>query len=518
MTQAGKRRVSSSFSPSDHLANPYCDYLPDFVPGLPPGSLPDAKRPRTYSSDSVCPSSLMLSPVSLPETPSDDGDWDFIAWDPANPYKTHPREKVMRSEAEMEQQRKDVEALKESGGTCLCCYRAKKKCGTTSPCSSCSRRSHERICYRNWEALRLTSQSWQDSIPTREAADTLQQMCDEAFNGINQYHAVIEFRVPSSQRLFVFHWSSGRSEITFNPSYFTDDGFIDAFNDILPRVDYVKHEEQPESDPVAWDAIRMADLLMTAESLAEGMVHTSLPHVIPGRLHLYYILIHMFRRLGEMTEGFCRDLYEAMCGKDRRSTSPSDDEENTDPTWLAAALYLRIICRLKNLLRNPLVEKIFGSSSSSHFTEVCEKLHDFICHVPPRHGSLRKYDSLAIFDERVPPIPPAPVVHVSFCLSLDFLTFVMGQPERDAVFLSPAKHMTAFLADSFPRPVRSRRWNHERIAESSASGRVLTPYEQYVVNNREFLFELAHLSPVQPCENLRPEDMIALFDTKDPEN
>ncbi|KAJ5567314.1 hypothetical protein N7535_006620 [Penicillium sp. DV-2018c] len=133
------------------IASAVGDSLPtSHFPTSPPSLVASSLlTPTTDASD------FTVSPlVHTQHVPSGSGstpagkvrNYTFIHYDPHDPNKHEPCEKVSRDPDDLVQQRVDAAALKKVGGACEWCRRMKKKCDTGRPCRPC--RSKNRPCDR----------------------------------------------------------------------------------------------------------------------------------------------------------------------------------------------------------------------------------------------------------------------------------------------------------------------------------------------------------------------------------
>ncbi|KAJ5567305.1 hypothetical protein N7535_006611 [Penicillium sp. DV-2018c] len=119
-------------------------HLPTSPPSLVASSTP---TPTTHASDFTVSPPVHTQHVRSGSTPVGKvRNYTFIHYDPLDPNKHEPCEKVSRDPDDLVQQRVDAAALKKVGGACEWCRRMKKKCDTGRPCRHC--RSKNRPCDR----------------------------------------------------------------------------------------------------------------------------------------------------------------------------------------------------------------------------------------------------------------------------------------------------------------------------------------------------------------------------------
>ncbi|QQK45809.1 hypothetical protein Pdw03_0707 [Penicillium digitatum] len=447
-------------------------------------------------------------PVRPPSPPLKDLYPDgFVFWDPADPAKSDKiHEKIPRNAAELHQQREDTAALKKAGGSCMACYRAKKKCGTTSPCPPCSSKGN-RICFRSWGDLCLLGPPVGGSLmiigfPSEETKDVLQRMSEEVFGRFDPFNAVINIRGTYGGNCTAWRWTVARCSITLSSK--TDcpvDDFIDGFASVLPLADLVKLGDLYKHSSLVWTACRMAKLFMAIQGLAQARIRTSWFETSPGRLVSCYLLILSFRKLAQMSQDFCPGLYVALCGKDKQNSNrkcrPRKGNE-VDPAWIAAALYYRVVCGLQELQKHAIVARKFGFSGC-FLSAVREKLEDILRNVSPRHGATGKSSCRAILEDVVPKLPSSPDVDMAFWLAdpVDMSSSVLRR--HDSPFSPPACDMQTFLADSFPRPgcMANPLEHHDGLLHSSTTSHntVIIQEHDDAFHNMPFTDEIETFNP-----------------------
>ncbi|CAI7599057.1 unnamed protein product [Penicillium viridicatum] len=402
----------------------------------------------------------------------------FIFWDPADPAKSDKiHEKIPLTQAEVQRQREDTAALKRAGGSCMVCYRAKKKCGTTTPCPPCSSKGN-RICFRSWGDLCLIGPPTGNSLtilsfPSQEAKDNLQRMSEEVFNRMNAFKAVVNIRETYGGNCTAWNWTVTGSSITLSSKAECPvDDFLTGVSSALPLVDLVKFGDLYKHNELVWTALGMAKLFVAIQGLAEARIRTSWFETTTGRLVLFYILILSFRKLAQTSQDFCPGLYISLCGKAKQNNNKNrpGKENEIDPAWIAAALYYRVVCGLQDLQKNAAVARILGAFSC-YLTGVREKLEDILRNVSPKHGATGKSLCRAILEDVVPKLPSSPDVDMAFWLadSEEMSSSVFHRPVSP--FSPPACQMQAFLADHYPRPghMVNHVEPHDEVLQSSAT-------------------------------------------------
>ncbi|KAJ5375006.1 hypothetical protein N7517_007012, partial [Penicillium concentricum] len=437
------------------------------------------------------------------------------------------REKVPRDKAEIQQQKEDTAALKKAGGSCMACYRAKKKCGTTTPCPPCISKAciskGNRICFRSWGDLCLLGPPTGNSLtilgfPSQEAKDHLQRMSEEAFKHMNAFNAIVNIRETYGGDCTAWHWTVKRSNITLSSKAECPvDDFLAGVTSALPIVDLVKLNDQYKPNTLVWHALKIAHQFIAIQGLAQARIRTSWLEISTGRLVLFYILVLSFRKLAERSQEFCPVLYVALCGKDKQNKKRPQKEREIDHAWVAAALYYRVVCGLQDLQTNPLIARIFGPSSY-HLNGVREKLEYILRNVSPRHGSTNKSSSRAILEDGVPKIPSCPEIDMAFWLGVpddpEQMQSVLSQPESP--FSPPAFEMPVFLADNFSRPgrVANHVEQHDGHSQSMTSHDTVIPqqnaFDNMVYIDQIEIFESNSLSTVLGNDSIDAFDPMAV--------
>ncbi|KAJ5169452.1 uncharacterized protein N7500_002235 [Penicillium coprophilum] len=470
------------------------------------------ERARRGQSDETESSLGSVRPPSLPlEEQFPDG---FVSWDPADPGRSDKiREKVPRNKAEIQQQKEDIAALKKAGGSCMACYRAKKKCGTTTPCSPCSSKGN-RICFRSWGDLCLLGPPTGNSLtilgfPSQEAKDNLQRMSEEVFKRMNAFNAVFNIRETYGGDCTAWHWTAKRSSITLSSKAECPvHDFLAGVTSVLPLVDLVKFKDQHKPNTLVWYALKIAKLFMAIQGLARARIRTSWFEISTGRLVSFYILILSFRKLAEMSQEFCPGLYVALCGKDKQNNKKRPRKESEiHPAWVAAALYYRVVCGLQGLQTNPVVARIFGSSSY-HLGGVREKLEYILRNVSPRHGATGKSSSRAILEDGIPNFPSSPDVDIAFWLGVpdDPEQMQSALSRHESPFSPPATEMQVFLADHLPRP-----WHEANHVEQHNEHSQSVTSQDTVISQEHNTFE--NMTCIDQIEIIGSNSLLTLFGT-----
>jgi hypothetical protein len=283
-------------------------------------------------------------------------------------------------------------------------------------------------------------------------------MSEEVFKRTNAFKAVVSIRETYGGACTAWNWTTTKPSITLSSrAECPIDDFLAGITNALPLMDLVKLEEQHKSNTLVWNALEIANIFMAIQGLAQARIRTSWFEITTGRLVSFYILILSFRKLAQMSQEFCPCLYVALCGKDKQNNkkSRSRKESEIDPACVAAALYYRVVCGLQDLQNNPVVARIFGSSSY-HLSGVREKLEDILRNMYPRHGAMGKSSSRPILEDDVPKFPSSSDIDIAFWLGVpdDPEQMPSVSSRQDSPFSPPACEMQVFLADHFPRPWR----------------------------------------------------------------
>lgn len=302
------------------------------------------------------------------ELSSADVSFEFVMEDPRNPQCI--RERRLRSRADIEKQKEGVRRLKESGGSCIWCYRSKKRCAPGNPCQPCSMTG--RKCIRSAEQLWLlvpSTTSEGEMImqpPSHDALDMLRDLAKKAFSK-ETVSVGIHLRPSGDDGLET--WFADITEADLDLSKSTQDAVAQLLDKSIAYTHCQQLRSLKESyghHPIVHAALKMAFRFVAMSCLTKSRIHLPSAAADTGRFTFSLILVVGSRNLADMSEGFCAELYETLRRKDLHDTYSTGNnrprgDEPLNPIWAATALYYRLVCGLLDLERSSPITKIFGS-------------------------------------------------------------------------------------------------------------------------------------------------------------
>ena len=276
----------------------------------------------------------------------------FVMEDPSAP----PEKRARFSSEDEQKAREEQRLMKEVGGSCLWCYRNKKKCDSMNPCSNC--KSNKYKCIRDHAQLILSSS-------TSNTTDVFRQLRDTAMRSSPEAHINVNFRQPGTGTIAFWSASLPRAE-SYSPGYVNEQlvstllGLVRA-----PGLDWIENETARH--PLVLSASAMVRLLAVIKSLLRGQVYVRPAEADAGRITAFYMLTACIQSLLERSQAFSPKLWEAV----RHKTKPAPDSRNPtrkplNPEWVATGLYYRVIDGLRTMQRTPLLEKALGDVSHLH--------------------------------------------------------------------------------------------------------------------------------------------------------
>lgn len=277
----------------------------------------------------------------------------FVVEDPSAP----PEKRARFSSEEGEQKaREEQRLMKEAGGSCLWCYRNKKKCDSMNPCSNCE--SNESQCLRDHAQLILSSS-------TSNVTDFFRQLRDTAMQSSPEAHINVNFRQPGTGAIAFWSASLPRAE-PYSPGYVNEQlvstllGLVRA-----PGLGWIENETARH--PLVLPASAMVRLLAVIKSLLRGQVYVRPAEADAGRITAFYMLTTCIQSLLERSQAFSFKLWEAVRHKSKPdSNSRNPTRKPLNPEWVATGLYYRVIDGLRAMQRTPLLEKALGDISHLH--------------------------------------------------------------------------------------------------------------------------------------------------------
>lgn len=347
-------------------------------------------------------------------------------YDPANPEESLAG-KRHRGKAEIEEQKENILSLKRVGGSCLWCLRTKKRCQADLLCKAC--KTHRRACYRGPEFFIRKNRLKHLNLPSPQAHQTLISMNAKAFENTRQFNVGINI---FSQRACnpwtctinfgdtLWHNHSGLNE----PLLSLVEGIARSL-----APDFLELKQIYGSNSLVGRVECMCKYFIASHWLVQANVLV-LPADIPfGRTVAFFSLGYCIRAVFEMSGFFCEALYEAM-----RKGSPKAGAD-LDPTWVAVALYYKVVCGMRDIQDSQAVQNILGPNFS--FNSVCASVQQMLLSWMPRQGAMNKAVKEQILQDEIPNLNP----HIDGCMEL-WQDFRYHQLE-----LQPPITMAEFLFD-----------------------------------------------------------------------
>lgn len=286
----------------------------------------------------------------------------FVMEDPSSP----PEKRARFSSEEDEQKAREAQRLmKEAGGSCLWCYRNKKKCGPMNPCSNCESNGFQ--CIRDAAQLSLLSASNATGSTTgnERAVQVLRQLRDTAMRSSPQVNIYVKFRQPGTGS--VAFWSASLPRVEPCSPGYVNEQLVSAFLGLVqsPRLGWIENETARH--PLVLSASAMLRLLSIIKSLLRGQVHVRPAETDAGRITALYILTACIQSLRERSQAFSSKLCEAVRHKNKTgSDSRNPTRKPLNPEWVATGLYYRVIDGLRTMQPTPLLENALGDVSHLH--------------------------------------------------------------------------------------------------------------------------------------------------------
>lgn len=299
---------------------------------------------------------------------SADVEFEFVLENPLNPHSI--RETRVRSRADIEKQKEGVHRLREIGGSCIWCYRGKKRCAPGNPCQPCSKTG--RRCIRNSEQICLSLPSTTSNggmiiqPPSLDTLDILRDLAKKVF-WRESVSVGIYLRRPGDDGLETWYADITVDDLDLSKST------QDAAGQLLDKSITYTHCQQLRSlqesyghHPIVHAALKMAFKFVAMSCLTKSRIHLHSAAADTGRFTIFLILVVGSRNLTDMSEEFSAELYETLRRKDLHDTYSTGSnrprgEEPLNPIWVATALYYRVVCGLLDLECSSPIMKIFGS-------------------------------------------------------------------------------------------------------------------------------------------------------------
>jgi hypothetical protein len=317
----------------------------------------------------------------------------FRHFDPSDP-QTCKTEKRHRDQAELDQQKEDVAALKAFGGSCIWCTRTKKKCEPVIPCRPCI--SHGRICYRSAAQLLREISLENPELPSQEMRWILALLNQSAFLNSQQFNATIS--VLAAHGATQWTWNVTKLNTIWSSGW---DYPIESLVDVIVEsqsLNLTPLELAYGTHPLVYAAIKMAKLFAASQWLLQTQVVVQPADTAGGKIALLYILTICFDRLCRSSGPFCKELFYAL----RKPQSKAKDE--LDSVWVAVALYYRVTCGMRDLQNNLVVGKFLGSGY--HIDRICEAMEKLLWAMIPRRGATNLVTKKNVLRDMIPTLRP----------------------------------------------------------------------------------------------------------------
>lgn len=348
-----------------------------------------------------------------------------MLWNPCSP-RVIPSKRV-RSEEEVERQKRGCRELKEIGGACLWCYRVKKKCGTESPCSRC--KTNEWVCIRVYTDLSLHITPGNNSpgqIPTSatdlffEQAKTIFARLGESIAEMSEnMQMIITLRQPRTEHSE--YWVASIPEISM--AQLNAPGNLHK-QQLVSKA--LKHIHHPKLDSLAKEyssyelvqsAVHLFQLTTAIRCFVRTDIYVHSNHIDHGRLTVIYMLITYMQALCEKSQAFCSQLWDHLHVKEPKGKGncvKSDPPWKTsfNPVWVAAAVYLRVVCGLLDLKTSPPMSEAFATLEP-HLMNIRQALTYIRDRVPVKHCSKSK-QAMAAFKNDIPVVTEFNYFDVAF--------------------------------------------------------------------------------------------------------
>lgn len=401
----------------------------------------------------------LTQPTHDTTLPSTEVSLEIVIEDPTNPQSYRVRK--VRSKLYLAKQKEGIRQLREFGGACVWCYRSKKKCEPTHPCTSCD--TNHRTCIRNSEQLCLlppvvSSRNDPCSVMTgpfsHEALDTLHQLGAKAFQ--NAAKLCVVFQVRHSNGETYQTWDMDLTSTDLDLPTTTQDVVDQFVAKALMCVDctqLTQLEETYSTHPLVETALKMSLLFMVMSCLAKTRIQVGPSEVDAGRLTVFLLLVVCSRKLVAMSQSFSAELCEMLRRKDLQDRCTNGNhglrtKDALDPLWVASALYFRVLCGLWDLETTSPIAKIFGPVEE-HWVGVDSCLWSILKCVSIGHGRSSKSATKQTLKDHIPALSPCNYFDLAFWLGPVDDAEALPQPAtlkpHSDPFAGPCYQMEPFL-------------------------------------------------------------------------
>lgn len=415
------------------------------------------------------------------------------------------RERRIRTNSDLEQQKLDSRLLKEFGGACIWCYRSKKKCRPMNPCPPCKSnkrkciRDHSQLCLSSPVPLNLLSHDDGISHPAvdaffQQAKDIFHRLRREAFQSSPDVKVVVNMRQPDTEMVEI--WVAEMPQLLMPPPSATEDLIDSLISKTLKCVDFAQLDEVEANFPghrLIKSASAMARLFMALQSLSRTKVYVRANDVDPGRMAMFYILTAYTRTLCEMSRDFSEELVDVIRRKDSQ-----DNDTGILSVWIAVGLYYRVLNSLQNFQpRAPIASVLDGIRS--RLVDICTNVRSMLKSLPLGQTPDTRAHVNDALECHVPVIPRQQCFDVAFWLQTgdEFPTPTALHRLADP-YSRTCYEMGSFLDDNFGHPTY--------LPGSGGSGSVSGSGSGSTDNSQ---------SPSRPHEPLQVDDSDAISASQD---
>lgn len=393
-------------------------------------------------------------------------EFEIVVEDPLNP-RTY-KEKTVRTQRDIVKWKETQRQLKEFGGSCLWCFRNKKKCGPTQPCARCA--TSQRNCIRSPQqvCLLVPATSSGDSLtmqpPSLAAMDALLHYGWGVFEQMETASVQIYLRRPGDDDLESWCMDLTKEDLDLPKSldqtveeFFTKaKTYIHFYQLATLGTTYGHH-------PLVGTVLKLAFSFITMSCLAGTRIHLRFSETHAAKLTIFLILAVGSRILAESSEIFCTKLCDALRRKDLQDCyshgkyRPRGVENPLNPLWVATALYYRVVCGLLEIEADSPIATIFGSVET-HLVCIRNNVQSILKCIPidnaHNSGIRPKMNWRRTITEELPVLSFARHFDVAFCLGPttdEPASLILPKTQGDP-FVHKAYNMKPFLLDAFLQP------------------------------------------------------------------
>lgn len=379
---------------------------------------------------------------------------EFVFEDPLN-TRTY-RDTTIRTQHEIDDLKETHRQLKDFGGSCLWCYRNKKKCEPAHPCTPCS--VNWRRCIRSSEELCLLAPatSSKESLamqpPSIAAIDALQHFRQKVFDQMMTASVQIYLRRPGDDGLEAWCMDLTKQDLDVPKSMDqTVEEFYTKANAYVRFHQLATIQKAYGRHPLVRTVLKSVLSFITMSCLTGTRIHMHFSETHAAKLTIFLILAVGSRILAETTEAFCADLCDALRRKDLHDSWSHGKyrpqaERPLNPLWVATALYYRMVCGLLELAPDSPVVTIFGSTET-HLVCLRNTLWGILKCIPMDNVNdskrMFKRNLKKTIDEELPILSLGRHFDVAFCLG------PTDSPDEFASLMMPRKQSGSFSQNGY---------------------------------------------------------------------